>query len=199
VSAASAALGHVALVKRACEWLAGTMGMHAVVPEIKTWNTRETPDVIAWKGEATHDPEAPARVVCLVAECKASRADFLADRAKPFRVDPKRGMGGLRYFVAPAGMLVAAEMPARWGLAEVGPRGVRISLRAIPFEEHNVAQETLLLVAAMRRLTHPSYRFPPIHHVRPRSQTDIRHQAAAEARMAARQREHDARVARGAA
>ncbi|MGH8159380.1 MAG: hypothetical protein ACREPQ_14765 [Rhodanobacter sp.] len=62
----------------------------------------------------------------VVVECKASRADFLADRKKPHR--QSAGMGRWRYFACPEGMIGVDELPPRWGLLVVGARG---TIRAV--------------------------------------------------------------------
>ena len=53
-------------------------------------------------------------VSCLI-ECKTSRADFLADRKKRFRIDPKKGMGDWRFMLTPKGLIKVEELPAGWG------------------------------------------------------------------------------------
>ena len=55
--------------------------------------TGEVPDVIAWKGFCKS----------VLVECKVSRADFLADATKPFRLKPEEGMGSQRFYLAPTG------------------------------------------------------------------------------------------------
>ncbi|WP_431229147.1 adenylosuccinate synthase [Burkholderia contaminans] len=59
----------------------------------------------------------------IVIECKTSRTDYLADAKKPHRIQPERGMGRYRYFMAPEGMLRPTELPAGWGLIEVSQSG----------------------------------------------------------------------------
>ena len=70
------------------------------------------PDAIGWKGKC-HS---------VLAECKLSRADFLADREKQWRTDPEVALGCERYYVAPRGLLRAEEMPDGWGLLELHAR-----------------------------------------------------------------------------
>lgn len=60
-------------------------------------------------------------VSCLI-ECKTSRADFLADRKKRFRVDPSLGMGDWRFMMTPKGLVSVEELPEGWGLLEVQGR-----------------------------------------------------------------------------
>ena len=75
----------------------------------------ETPDAIGFRA-------AVFKEASVVVEVKVSRADFLADRKKPHRIDPSLGMGTYRYFMVPAGLISPEELPARWGLIEVGDR-----------------------------------------------------------------------------
>lgn len=62
-------------------------------------------------------------VSCLI-ECKTSRADFLADRKKRFRVDPLLGMGDWRFMLAPKGLIKVEELPLGWGLLETDGKRV---------------------------------------------------------------------------
>jgi hypothetical protein len=68
----------------------------------------EMPDAIGWK----------AKNHSIMIECKISRADFLADAAKPWRKDPAIALGCERYYAAPKAMLRVAELPEGWGLLE---------------------------------------------------------------------------------
>lgn len=77
----------------------------------------ETPDAIGFRA-AVHNESS------VVVEVKTSRADFLADRKKPHRVNPALGMGSYRYFMAPTGLIKPGELPPKWGLIEVNERGV---------------------------------------------------------------------------
>jgi hypothetical protein len=54
----------------------------------------------------------------VVVECKVSRADFLADANKPFRLKPEEGLGCERLYMAPQGIIPLEELPANWGLLE---------------------------------------------------------------------------------
>ena len=67
--------------------------------------TGEVPDVIAWKGFCKS----------VLVECKVSRADFLADATKPFRLKPEDGMGSQRFYLAPTGIIRAGDVPCHWG------------------------------------------------------------------------------------
>ncbi len=72
-------------------------------------STSENPDVIGFRQGFSY-----------LIECKASRADFLADKKKFFRKNTDRGMGDERFFMAPIGLLDPSELPDGWGLIEVG-------------------------------------------------------------------------------
>jgi len=89
-----------------------------------------------------------------VVECKASRADFLVDREKPFRRQPQSGMGCERFYLAPARLLDPSELPEGWGLLEVRNRSLEMvspsskSLRSARGFRH----EMNLLLASLRRV-----------------------------------------------
>jgi len=55
----------------------------------------------------------------ILIECKISRADFLADKNKPFRIVPETGVGSQRWYMAPQGLIKENEIPPKWGLLEV--------------------------------------------------------------------------------
>lgn len=57
-------------------------------------------------------------------EAKTSRSDFLADRNKPHRANPEQGMGKYRYYICPTGLIGANELPEKWGLIYVSPKGI---------------------------------------------------------------------------
>jgi hypothetical protein len=67
------------------------------------------PDAIGWK-QACHS---------VLVECKVSRSDFLADREKPFRRKPERGVGSERFCLSTPGLIKIEELPAGWGLLEL--------------------------------------------------------------------------------
>ncbi len=57
-------------------------------------------------------------------EAKTSRADFLADRFKPHRLNPELGMGKYRYYICPTGLIKTEELPEKWGLIYVSEKGI---------------------------------------------------------------------------
>jgi hypothetical protein len=104
----------------------------------------EMPDAIGWK-KACHS---------VLIESKVSRADFLADRSKLFRMKPEIGVGCERYYLAPRGLIRIEELPVGWGLLEVSGREmerVKVSAKnlrsAIGFQ-----YEMNLLLASLRRV-----------------------------------------------
>lgn len=133
---------HEKLVQEAVDWLRGYDC--GVVLSEQSCASGETPDAIGWK-RACHS---------VVVECKVSRADFLADREKPFRLNPKLAMGCERYYLVPAGMIDCDELPAGWGLLE--PRDRRIVVTHASEKDLRSARgfrrEMNLLLASLRRV-----------------------------------------------
>lgn len=76
-------------------------------------NSGEQPDCLGFR----------SGVSCLI-ECKTSRADFLADRKKKFRVDPSLGMGDWRFMLTPKGLIDVEELPVGWGLLETSGKRI---------------------------------------------------------------------------
>jgi len=97
---------HGQLVEKAVRWLRSYRC--GVVLSEQACASGEMPDAIGWK-QACHS---------VLVECKVSRADFLADREKPFRQKPERGVGSERFYLTPPGLIVIEELPAGWGLLE---------------------------------------------------------------------------------
>jgi hypothetical protein len=104
----------------------------------------EMPDAIGWK-KACHS---------VLVECKASRADFLADREKPFRQRPELGVGCERYYFAPCGLIRAEELPEGWGLLEVRDREIETAKRSAKTlrSATGFQYEMNLLLASLRRV-----------------------------------------------
>jgi hypothetical protein len=104
----------------------------------------EMPDAIGWK-KACHS---------VLVECKVSRADFLADREKPFRRKPEIGVGCERYYLAARGLIPVEDVPTGWGLLEIAGREVqRIKASAKNLRsEAGFKSEMNLLLASLRRV-----------------------------------------------
>jgi len=81
---------------------------------------------------------------------KVSRGDFKKDSDKPHR--SSGGIGNLRYYLTPKGLLSPDEVPPPWGLLElVGERiFVRKQARAVTSDR---SLDVAILVAELRRAT----------------------------------------------
>ena len=133
---------HAQLVDKAVHWL--RRYRCGVVLSEQACVSGEMPDAIGWK-RACHS---------VLIECKITRADFLADRAKPFRVKPAHGVGCERFYLVPAGLVRGEELPAGWGLLEYRSGKIEIAQpsaknlrRATGFR-----YEMNLLLASLRRV-----------------------------------------------
>ena len=133
---------HNKLVERAVAWLR-SYGCGVVLSE-QSCASGETPDAIGWK-RGCHS---------VTVECKISRADFLADREKPFRRKPEKGMGCERFYLTPAGLLAPEDLPAGWGLLEL--RGRLVEMVSASSGKMRAAagfrREMNLLLASLRRV-----------------------------------------------
>src|ERR1700694_581710 len=105
---------HAQLVQKSVEWL--RRYRCGVILSEQACLSGEMPDAIGWK-RACHS---------VLVECKETRGDFLADRAKPFRLKPESGVGGERFYLTPKGLVRREELPVGWGLLEICGRGVEM-------------------------------------------------------------------------
>lgn len=80
---------------------------HSTFTELRT-AAGEIPDVMGFASGKT-----------AIAEVKVSRSDFFADANKPFRIEPKKGLGNFRFYVCPIQMIWPKEVPNNWGLVWV--------------------------------------------------------------------------------
>jgi hypothetical protein len=97
---------HAQLVDRAVRWLRSYRC--GVVLSEQACVSGEMPDAIGWK-QSSHS---------VLVECKVTRADYLADREKPFRQKPERGVGSERFYLTPPALIKLEELPTGWGLLE---------------------------------------------------------------------------------
>ena len=136
---------HQVLVELAVRWLRTNYRCGIILSE-QACCTGEVPDVIGWKG----------RCRSVLVECKISRADFLADRGKPWRLDPQSALGCERFYMAPAGLIAAADLPPGWGLLDVRGRKVEIAVacnkRKSLRTPEGLLNEMNLLLASLRRV-----------------------------------------------
>ena len=133
---------HTRLVSIAVRWLRHYRC--GVVLSEQACVSGEMPDAIGWKKTCRS----------VLVECKVSRADFLADRDKPFRQRPEIGVGCERYYLAPRGLIRIDELPAGWGLLEVWGREIeRVKASAKNLRsEVGFQNEMNLLLASLRRV-----------------------------------------------
>lgn len=133
---------HGQLVMRAVRWLRSYRC--GVVLSEQACVSGEMPDAIGWK-QACHS---------VLVECKVTRGDFLADRAKPFRLKPEKGVGSERFYLTIPGNVNVEELPTGWGLLEL-QRG-RVEM--VKASEKNLRSaagfrcEMNLLLASLRRV-----------------------------------------------
>jgi hypothetical protein len=134
---------HAQLIQRAVAWLRSYRC--SVVLSEQACASGEIPDAIGWK-RSQHS---------VVVECKVSRADFLADRAKPFRIKPEIGLGCERFYLTTPALVQIEELPDGWGLLECQRGRVKI-LRPSSAKSLRSAQgmkyEMNLLLASLRRV-----------------------------------------------
>lgn len=99
-------LTHKQLVNLGARWMKGL--------SIRDWR------ILTETGYRTENPDifAFAKYYSVLIECKASRADFLADKKKPFRANPETGIGRRRYYLTNRGVAKQEEMPKGWQLLE---------------------------------------------------------------------------------
>ncbi len=135
---------HRVLVARAIDWLRTKYRCGVILSE-QYCATGEVPDVIGWKGFCKS----------VLVECKVSRADFLADRDKPFRRTPEEGMGSERFYLASAGVIRRQDLPRHWGLLELRDREVRMTVKPGRIDLRSpvaLTKEMNLLLASLRRV-----------------------------------------------
>ncbi|MEX3556939.1 MAG: hypothetical protein VB135_00440 [Burkholderia sp.] len=138
---------HGELVEAGRQWLRRQKCSVILTEPFRSSIIQEQPDAIGWRDGSS-----------ILLEAKVSRADFLADFKKPWRLDPAKGVGDWRFYITRPGLINHGELPDRWGLVEfdgrrwtLGP-GVpsnNSSWWERPFPEANKRNETQLLVSAL--------------------------------------------------
>src|ERR1700690_3489990 len=103
---------HAQLVEKGVRWLRSYRG--GEVRAEQACPSGERPHAIGWE-RACHS---------VLVGCKVTRSDFLADRAKPFRLKPEQGVGCERFYLVPTGLLRREELPQGWGLLEHNRGGI---------------------------------------------------------------------------
>lgn len=130
---------HADLVQRAVRWLRTHHRCSIVYAEMVT-GAPETPDAIGWR-------IGFSRVV----EVKVSRADFHRDRHKTHASHPEAGMGGQRWYLVPAGLVAADEVPTWCGLAYAHARRIEVVRPAPERTRWDARREAQVLTSALRR------------------------------------------------
>lgn len=105
---------HGELVLKAEKWLRDQgCGVVFRDPFKALTNNSEQPDAIGFRSS-----------ISILIECKASRADFLADKGKSFRASPDKGMGDWRFYLCPPGVIKIEDLPEGWGLLEAAGKRI---------------------------------------------------------------------------
>ena len=134
--------------------IARKLGFPLVLPEMKAaLRTNEIPDIIAFRGGGE----------TLLIECKTSRADYLADRNKPFRQNPETGVGLYRILISTENV-VHNDLYKNWEHIILDEKGniktstlpncgnMTLSSKAHKFQNRNQTGELALLYSYARRL-----------------------------------------------
>lgn len=93
---------HDQLADLGAKWLK-RQGFAVVATDLSALGCRERADVIGFRSQCS-----------ATIESKVSRGDFLADLRKPHR--QVGGIGVYRFYICPPDLILADELPARWGL-----------------------------------------------------------------------------------
>jgi hypothetical protein len=132
-------IAHARLVLAAARWLKRA-GYPIVVTEMAT-SYQEVPDAIGLgAGGST------------LIECKISRADFLSDSKKFFRVCPSSGMGAKRYYLCPANLIASDEVPEGWGLIYLCAHNRLRDIRGATEQPRNEGAKRAIFISILRRI-----------------------------------------------
>lgn len=137
---------HDLLVQKAARWCLRTRSCSFALCEPYSSGI-EQPDVLAWQ----------MRGHSILVECKASRADFLADKRKPTRKQPwSLGVGQERWYACAPGIVKPEDIPDGWGCLVLTKGG---RFRRIKTAEHQeeidrdiMRREFLTLLPALRNV-----------------------------------------------
>jgi hypothetical protein len=145
---------HDLLVRKAAKWALRQQCTFALLEPYTDGRASEFPDVLAWRMTG----------YSILVECKASRADFLADKRKPARVATSRawelGMGQERWYAVAPGVATPDELPDRWGLLMLTEQGrfrrLRDATRSDVIVPEIQRREFCVLLPALRKI-HEGY------------------------------------------
>lgn len=85
-------------------------------------------------------------------EAKISREDFKKDFKKEFRINPQKGMGDFRLYIAPKGLIKIDELPENWGLIEVDDKDRCRIVKYAERQKANKAHEMIVLTSLIKRI-----------------------------------------------
>lgn len=135
---------HDRLTRLGASWLRKKQGCRVILVDPKTAAVEEIPDLLGYKYNQS-----------ILIEVKTSVSDFKKDADKPFR-KPGRGMGQVRYYLTPQGLVSVKDIPAGWGLLEVDKADkVKVTLEAKRGSRNDPevsARELTLLVTEIHRV-----------------------------------------------
>ena len=146
-------LTHTELCERARRWLGGPGRCPITLVEfVAAW--AEIPDAIGFRNGGQDS---------VLIECKASRSDFLRDGQKRHRQAGVSALGSYRYYLSEPDIIRPEDLPERWGLLWVKPRGLRLVAGADPGRHYWPAEtdvwrwpagpgERALMFSALQRL-----------------------------------------------
>ena len=113
-----------------------------IVADLVSLNTTgEVPDVIGWNS-----------YLSVLIEVKVSRNDFLKDNKKRFRQFGEFGMGDLRFYCCPKGMIKPEELPEKWGLLYYNEKKRIEFIKPAEKQDANLVSERGILLSVIRRL-----------------------------------------------
>lgn len=102
--------------------------------------TGECPDVFGFGGCLTQ-----------LIEVKISRSDFHADKKKYWRRNPEYGLGQLRSYLCPEGIIKEEDLPPYWGLLYVNDKGKIYVVKYPDSQASNHVAEMNLAASILRR------------------------------------------------
>jgi len=100
----------------------------------------ESPDAFGFGGGLTY-----------LIEAKASRSDFLSDKRKYFRRDMIQGVGELRSYICPTGLIKESDLPEYWGLLYVNAKGKIDVIKQPQRQPFNYGEEMKIFCSLLRR------------------------------------------------
>ena len=100
----------------------------------------EIPDVI---GFSSHHS--------VLIEVKVSRNDFFNDSKKMFRQYEDMGLGQLRYYCCPEGLIKLEELPNKWGLLYYSGKKIQL-IKNAELQEADIKSERVILLSVIRRI-----------------------------------------------